>query len=298
MNLAKKGFTLIELLVVIAIITILAAIILPVYSQAKRSAYRSADMSNMNQLGTALALYRVDQGAYPPALLGYVTQYQGGPNPTSADVLPASSLQGALFPNRVNSLSTFQPAMDRGEGGNINGQFSPAVWPSGEISSDGNSSCDNANPDTANCRLQHYGPSTEVEHCALVPTCPDYPNAPCLIPSYYYTLSGYDMAQVQSGANGQTRNEIHYAPFWTVFTVPSQCGANLDAFGNANDNPSQLGYSDPPGTTVVTWDSWFRDYDSNGSPLHQKQDIVLFLAGNARPYDSAMVAADAWQITP
>jgi prepilin-type N-terminal cleavage/methylation domain-containing protein len=287
MNLAKKGFTLIELLVVIAIITILAAIILPVYSQARRSAYRSADMSNMNQLRSALQLYRVDQGAYPPSLLGYVTQYSnGGNNPTTADVLPANFLQGALFPNRVNSLNTFQPSLDRGLGGNINAQFSTAVWPSGEISPDGNSSCDTSSPDTANCRLQHYGPATEVEYCS----------AGELIPAYYYTLSGYDMAQVNA-AGGGTRNEIHYSPFWSVFTVPSEC-APSDAAGNANDNPAQLGYYDPPDSTVVTWNSWYRDYDSNGNPLHQKQDIVLFLAGDARPYDSATVAADAWQITP
>jgi prepilin-type N-terminal cleavage/methylation domain-containing protein len=52
----KSGFTLIELLVVIAIISILAAIIFPVFAKAKESALRSSDMTSMNSIRTALQL--------------------------------------------------------------------------------------------------------------------------------------------------------------------------------------------------------------------------------------------------
>ncbi len=69
----RYGFTLIELLVVIAIIAILAAIAFPVIGRAKDSAYKSSDLNNMNSLRSALQIYRADQGAYPAALLGYVT---------------------------------------------------------------------------------------------------------------------------------------------------------------------------------------------------------------------------------
>ena len=51
------AFTLIELLVVIAIIAVLAAVLFPVFAQARESGRRSACMSNMRQLGTALAMY-------------------------------------------------------------------------------------------------------------------------------------------------------------------------------------------------------------------------------------------------
>jgi len=53
----KKGFTLIELLVVIAIIAILAAILFPVFAQAREKARSSSCLSNTKQLGTALQLY-------------------------------------------------------------------------------------------------------------------------------------------------------------------------------------------------------------------------------------------------
>jgi prepilin-type N-terminal cleavage/methylation domain-containing protein/prepilin-type processing-associated H-X9-DG protein len=53
----KRGFTLIELLVVIAIIAILAAILFPVFAQAKTAAKKSADLSNMKQIGLASMMY-------------------------------------------------------------------------------------------------------------------------------------------------------------------------------------------------------------------------------------------------
>ena len=56
----KKGFTLIELLVVIAIIAILAAILFPVFAQAREKARQSNCLSNMKQLGTAIILYNDD----------------------------------------------------------------------------------------------------------------------------------------------------------------------------------------------------------------------------------------------
>src|SRR5262249_14420787 len=54
------AFTLIELLVVIAIIAILAAILFPVFAQARDRARMSACVSNMRQIGTAMMLYVQD----------------------------------------------------------------------------------------------------------------------------------------------------------------------------------------------------------------------------------------------
>ena len=56
----KKGFTLIELLVVIAIIAILAAILFPVFAQAREKARQTQCLSNLKQVGTAWIMYTND----------------------------------------------------------------------------------------------------------------------------------------------------------------------------------------------------------------------------------------------
>lgn len=65
-ELKLKAFTLIELLVVIAIIAILAAILFPVFAQAKAAAKKTVCLSNGKQIGIALMLYLGDNDdAYP-----------------------------------------------------------------------------------------------------------------------------------------------------------------------------------------------------------------------------------------
>jgi prepilin-type N-terminal cleavage/methylation domain-containing protein len=56
----KRAFTLIELLVVIAIIAILAAILFPVFAQAKEAAKKTQALSNFKQTGTAIQVYLGD----------------------------------------------------------------------------------------------------------------------------------------------------------------------------------------------------------------------------------------------
>ena len=76
----KKAFTLIELLVVIAIIAILAAILFPVFSQAREKARQASCISNLKQIGLGLLQYLQDYDeAFPPHEQGPGWDPQGNP---------------------------------------------------------------------------------------------------------------------------------------------------------------------------------------------------------------------------
>lgn len=62
----RRAFTLIELLTVIAIIAVLAAILFPVFAQAKAAAKKDQALSNVRQIGTALHLYVNDADDHLP----------------------------------------------------------------------------------------------------------------------------------------------------------------------------------------------------------------------------------------
>jgi len=67
----KNGFTLIELLVVIAIISILAAILFPVFARARENARRASCMSNLKQIGLGMMMYVQDYDEqYPVGIVG------------------------------------------------------------------------------------------------------------------------------------------------------------------------------------------------------------------------------------
>jgi len=72
-----QGFTLIELLVVIAIIAILAAILFPVFAQAREKARQTPCLSNQKQIGTALMMYAQDNDEYLPVRYGAIDPVDG-----------------------------------------------------------------------------------------------------------------------------------------------------------------------------------------------------------------------------
>ena len=77
-SLNRRAFTLIELLVVIAIIAILAAILFPVFAQAKESATQTSCLSNQRQIGMATMMYAADYDDYYMAWAALSPPINGG----------------------------------------------------------------------------------------------------------------------------------------------------------------------------------------------------------------------------
>ncbi len=112
----KSGFTLIEILVVIAIISILAAILFPVFARARENARRASCLSNLKQLGLGVQMYTQDYDErMPPAY-----QYNGAPGDTTqlyswmALIMPyVKSSQACVCPSWSNDSGYSEGSPDR-----------------------------------------------------------------------------------------------------------------------------------------------------------------------------------------
>ena len=103
----KKAFTLIELLVVIAIIAILAAILFPVFAQAKAAAKKTVALSNVKQVSTGMFLYLGDNDDTYPRQSSCVQNSSLNPKFQAASY-NGGALQGCsggLFYNQVNQYT-------------------------------------------------------------------------------------------------------------------------------------------------------------------------------------------------
>jgi prepilin-type processing-associated H-X9-DG protein/prepilin-type N-terminal cleavage/methylation domain-containing protein len=92
----RIGFTLIEILGVIAIIAILAAVLFPVFAQARDKARATACLSNMKQLGTALLLYQQD---YDERIYPRIGSSSSGIATTRSGLFVSKTLTDGVTPN-------------------------------------------------------------------------------------------------------------------------------------------------------------------------------------------------------
>jgi prepilin-type N-terminal cleavage/methylation domain-containing protein/prepilin-type processing-associated H-X9-DG protein len=96
----KTGFTLIELLVVIAIIAILAAILFPVFAQAREKARQASCLSNVKQIGLGAGMYAQD---YDETFVGNVRL--GATGNSWWQLLPPYIQKAAISNDRFSSTN-------------------------------------------------------------------------------------------------------------------------------------------------------------------------------------------------
>lgn len=284
---SDPGFTLIELLTVIAIIAILAALLFPLAGTVREQARASDCMSKLHQLWVSANVYRQDEGAFPPALYGYVEQADANGNSLGVPLYdPASQahvnvdriIYGFLYNEQIKD-SRIVKCPDNYP---INkGAITVAYYP---------------NVQSANPSAPHYWPPQyrwigdvlwdNGNGCPKDPTygvidCwyrPEVDNTSPLWrhPKYFYTWDSYD-AGPMIDANGQVvRNppvtgpmvfERHYSRDWTGVT-------------GAADYPAQLKYENPPSDkTMLAYCTWH--YAIAGSATFP----AISMAGTAKKID-------------
>lgn len=278
------GFTLIELLTVIAIISVLAAIIFPLASTVREQA-RSADcQTKLHQMYVAARIYKEDEGAFPPALLGYAEvqttdpactddptiprhiPYVGAGTPVSMEQL----INGFLYREQIRDAATFRcpdtPA-------SAAGRLTIAYFP---------------NTQTTDPTQPYYWSAAWIGDFLRTQGCPSdgygtvdcfwdvSPADPCvgglyLQPRYFYVADSYDIGP-RIGADGAPVTkpdgslvfDRHYSPDWT-------------GVKGLSDLPNQLKYANPPSDqTLLTYCTWHHATANTGKV------IAISLAGTAR----------------
>lgn len=111
---SRRGFTLIELLVVIAIIAILAAILFPVFAQARAAARQASCISNVKQVGLGAMMYAQDYDETYPRMdnNGSCTYGEAGCQPPDWDnmtLVPGTSLADQVARSQVGFFGVIQP---------------------------------------------------------------------------------------------------------------------------------------------------------------------------------------------
>lgn len=251
----KHGFTLVEMLTVIAIIAILAAILFPVVSSVRERSRRGVCSANLHQIYLALEGYHADENAYPPALAGYLIGTSECPP------------QGPGFDN-PQQMSFLKPHLKSTEifycpnnPKNDRQLLAPVFYPAG-----------------------HALSGRQVTNGNNNPLC-------------FYPYDSYDI-----GWNPvENRYELRYTLFWTNQALndkEDELNGGMTNYGagyydnpiggKTTDSPRQLGYRNNDKTAVVTWCSYHRTYRGD-KPAKGKDDLVLFLSGSVKPYETTLL---------
>jgi general secretion pathway protein G len=123
---AKRGFTLVEILIVVVILGILAAIVIPQFTQASTEAKTNSLCSDLQTLRSQIELFKVQHNDTPPALATFANQMVYCTDIAGATADPVSKVRAGVYQygpylervpeNPFNNSSTLAAAAADGVG--------------------------------------------------------------------------------------------------------------------------------------------------------------------------------------
>jgi prepilin-type N-terminal cleavage/methylation domain-containing protein len=259
------GFTLIELLTVIAIIAILTAILFPLAGTLREQARASDCMSKMHQLWVSANVYRLDEGSFPPTLMGYAEHgmlvgTSCDPSTSSGELFGARTdtctanadrlKLGHLYNEQIKDVGLFHCPDDLIQ---IKRQITVAYYPPVQRTNPGQPYYWPIGPDPSK-PYSYIGEVLAAKGCPsdAFGTVDCYTSGPLAgKPKLFYVWDSYDIGpRVDANGNkvlngsGQQIYDRHYSIDWTGVT-------------GRDDLPDQLKYANPPDDkTLLTYCTW------------------------------------------
>jgi prepilin-type N-terminal cleavage/methylation domain-containing protein/prepilin-type processing-associated H-X9-DG protein len=267
-----QGFTLIELLVVIAIIAILAAILFPVFAQAKEAAKKTSCLANVKQIMLGFMMYSNDVDD-----LNSPSQYgSGGSNTTS--LVAWTTLVYPYIKNGDNKKDAFGTSVSKGKEGIFKCPSSPQ-----------------ADVNNTNAEGYVYGVHHQIFADDIYSMDPSFASSGQLVTSMSNTQIDNPADKVglmEKGFNSPNGGQVWNYPWFmdwqdqwvgNIATTPGN-QATIYRDGDDSTNPSWSGYrpefdSDCAGTTFGHWEC-----AAHARYRHTRATNMAFMDGHAKAF--------------
>jgi prepilin-type N-terminal cleavage/methylation domain-containing protein len=256
----RKAFTLIELLVVIAIIAILAAILFPVFAQAKAAAKKTVCLSNVKQMGLGYLMYGNDNDSWLPPSWSNNTKLKDESYVSQARIQPYVKNFG-LFKDPSSPYKNGSLQHEQGDNGYGNYMVDPS------------NPCVNLGVSTAgrnNYFNDIFAPTDYMFNSTLL----SYKSNSCSDDGY---TGGYSFPGINMDFGGNAGDGIlNIGAFSTTFTSTAKVPLIFDYPVSATDWP---------GLPVNFW-------GANWNGTHAQQNNLVMIDGHAKGFPIQQLMPD------